>query len=85
MRRSQMIHARVEPALKREAEKVFQTLGVTASDVVNALYAQVRLRKGIPFPLEIPNAKTKKAIAEARQGKGKTFKTVKEFDRHYGI
>ena len=85
MTRSQMIHARIEPTLKREAEKVFHVLGVTASDVINALYAQVRLRRGIPFTLDIPNTETQKAIAEARRGKGKTFKTVKEFDRHYGI
>ena len=85
MIRSQMIHARVEPALKRDAEKVFRTLGFTTSDVINALYAQVRLRREIPFSLNIPNAKTKKAIQEARQGKGKTFKTAKEFDRHFGI
>ena len=83
--RSQMIHARVEPALKREVEKVFRVLGVTASDVINALYAQVRLRRGIPFALDIPNTETRKAIVEARQGKGKTFKATKEFDRHYGI
>ena len=85
MRRTQMIHARIEPALKREAEKVFRILGVTASDVVNALYAQVRLRRGIPFSLNIPNTATQKAITEARQGKGKTFKTAKEFDRHFNV
>ncbi|MBI4218017.1 MAG: type II toxin-antitoxin system RelB/DinJ family antitoxin [Elusimicrobia bacterium] len=85
MIRSQMIHARIQPALKREAEKVFRVLGLTTSDVINALYAQVRLRKGIPFTLDIPNSKTQKAIQEARKNKGVTFKTVEEFDKRYNI
>ena len=80
-----MIHARVEPALKRKAEQVFRTLGVKTSDVINALYAQVTLRQGIPFSLDIPNTKTKKAMEEARKGKVKTFKTAKELYKYLGI
>ena len=80
-----MIHARVEPALKRKAEQVFRTLGVKTSDVINALYAQVSLRRGIPFALDIPNTNTKKAITDARKGRFKTFKTAKEFDQHYNL
>ena len=82
MPRSAMIHARVEPSLKRQAEKIFQALGLTASDVMNALYAQVALRKGLPFPLEIPNEETRRTMADISSGKGvRSFASSKEFFR----
>ena len=86
MTRSQMIHARVEPGLKRQAEAVFRRLGLSASDVLNALYSQVAMRKGIPFPLEIPNEETCQAIEDARRGRNlKSFKTKEDLFRDLGI
>ncbi len=39
-------------------------------------YKQVSLRKGIPFPVEIPNEVTQAAIKEAREGKGRRYESI---------
>jgi len=70
MSKTVVVQARMEPALKKKAEAVIKKLGLSASQVVNALYAQIVMQKGVPFDLKIPNETTRKAIEEARKGKG---------------
>jgi DNA-damage-inducible protein J len=39
---------------------------------------QLTLQRGLPFDVRIPNAATRKAIAELEAGKGKRFNTVEK-------
>ena len=45
--------ARVDPELKRDAENILDRLGIPASVVINMLYKQIVLKKGIPFELNL--------------------------------
>ncbi len=45
--------ARVDPELKRDAEDILDRLGIPASVVINMLYKQIVLKKGIPFELNL--------------------------------
>jgi DNA-damage-inducible protein J len=84
--KSAMIRARTSPDVKALAEEVFERLGLTATDAINMFYHQVALRRGIPFEVSIPNETTKKAIEEARSGKGmKKHKSVKALFDDLGI
>lgn len=65
MAKSEMIRARVEPALKHEAETVLDKLGMTPTEAITLFYKQVTLYRGLPFPVRIPNAATRKALKEA--------------------
>jgi DNA-damage-inducible protein J len=69
MAKSKMIRARVEPALKRDAEAVLDKLGMTPTEAITLFYKQVTLYRGLPFPVRIPNAATRKALQEARSRK----------------
>jgi DNA-damage-inducible protein J len=69
MAKSETIRARVEPALKHEAEAVLEKLGMTPTEAITLFYKQVSLHRGLPFPVRIPNAATRKALAAARRGK----------------
>jgi DNA-damage-inducible protein J len=69
MAKSEMIRARVEPALKHEAEQVLQRLGITPTEAITLFYKQVTLHRGLPFPVRIPNARTRMAMRDARLGK----------------
>lgn len=60
---------KLDPTVKQEAQEIFATLGLTLGEAVNLFLNQVRLRKGIPFDIEIPNAKTKQILQEIREGK----------------
>jgi addiction module RelB/DinJ family antitoxin len=46
---STILRARVDSARKRRAESVLRKLGVTPAQAINMLYAQIELRKGLPF------------------------------------
>lgn len=70
-----MIRARIDPDLKLKAETILGNLGLNASDAIRLFYTQITLLDGLPFPVKVPNAKTRKAIREADAGKNLT---------HYG-
>ena len=80
MAKSEMIRARVEPDLKHKAEAVLDSLGMTPTEAITLFYKQVTLYRGLPFPVRIPNAATRKALREARAGKkAETFDTFSEW------
>src|SRR3989304_7295618 len=73
------IRARTEPKLKADAERVFRKLGISSSEAINLFYAQVRLHKGLPFAVEIPNAVTRETFAKTDRGEDlKTYKSIEE-------
>lgn len=46
---------RVDPELKKEAEEVLEQLGIPASLMINMLYKQIVLTRGIPFRVALPS------------------------------
>ena len=66
MTKTETVRARIEPKLKRDAEAVLTKLGLSTSEAITLFLRQVTLRRGLPFPVQIPNEETRKAIAEAR-------------------
>lgn len=67
MAKTEMIRARVEPELKRQAEEIFSALGLSATEAITLFYKQVALHHGLPFEVKIPNAETREALRQARQ------------------
>ncbi len=63
--KTQMIHARIDPRLKRSAERVFSSIGISTTEAIRIFLRQVELHKGLPFPVAVPNAETLAAMAEA--------------------
>ncbi len=72
MAKTEMIRARVEPDLKREAEELFSELGLSTTDAITLFYKQVTMHQGLPFDVRIPNATTIEAMKQARDGIGLT-------------
>ncbi len=77
MSKTAMIRARTEPKLKKEVESIFSELGITSTEAINIFYKQVRLRKGIPFEVKIPNKVTRKVFNDSENGKNlRSFKDI---------
>ncbi|KFL34203.1 MULTISPECIES: type II toxin-antitoxin system RelB/DinJ family antitoxin [unclassified Sulfurospirillum] len=72
---------KLDPTVKQEAQEIFATLGLTLGEAVNLFLNQVRLRKGIPFDIEIPNAKTQQILQEVREGKNVDTFSLDELKR----
>lgn len=75
-----MITTRVEPELKTDAEKVLKALGISTTEAINLFLSQVRLRKGLPFDVKIPNKTTLKAMKDAEEGRNlSSYDSVDDF------
>ena len=62
-----VVRARVKSRLKRDAEAVFQKLGISTTEAIRMFLSQVSLRKGLPFSLSIPEKDDLLLPAEMRQ------------------
>jgi DNA-damage-inducible protein J len=67
MPKTAVISARIDPALKRGAEQVFDELGLNATQAITLFYRQVELERGLPFAVRVPNGVTVKALEQARK------------------
>lgn len=72
MAKKAMITTSVDPDLKADAEKVLSKLGISTTEAINIFLSQVRLRKGLPFDVKIPNKTTLKAMRDAEEGRNLT-------------
>ena len=68
MTKSAMIRARVDPTLKEEAENILDRLGLSATQAITLFYEQVRLQKGLPFEIRLPNAVTLQTFQDTDDG-----------------
>lgn len=70
MARTAMINARTEIELKTEVEGILKTLGISTTEAINIFFKQVKMRRGLPFPVEIPNDETLETFSDSEAGKG---------------
>ncbi len=86
MSKTANIRARVEPGLKSEVEGILSDLGLTVSETVHLLYRQIKLQRGLPFDVRIPNELTARTLNESKKGKGiKRFDSKKELYADLGM
>jgi len=86
MAKTAMIRARTDEKLKTRVEHIFGQLGLTSSEAINLFYRQVQLRKGLPFPLEIPTAATRRTFEKSDRAEDiRTHKSAKAMFRKLGI
>jgi DNA-damage-inducible protein J len=60
------VHFRVEPDLKEEAEFIAKEMGMNLAQMLRLFMSQVKVHKGLPFPLRIYNKVTLEAMEEAK-------------------
>jgi DNA-damage-inducible protein J len=86
MAKSAIIHARTDIKLKKEVETIFAALGLSTTGALNLFFHQVKMRRGLPFAVEIPNEETLKTFNDSDTGKGLVkCKSTKEMFRKLGI
>ncbi len=68
MAKEAMIRARIEPHLKEEVESIFRELGLSITEAITLFYQQVRLNRGLPFEVRIPNETTLSTFEDTDAG-----------------
>ncbi|MBW2004433.1 MAG: type II toxin-antitoxin system RelB/DinJ family antitoxin [Deltaproteobacteria bacterium] len=67
--RNATIRARTDEWLKEEVEGVLKELGLTPTEAINLFYNQIRLQRGLPFNVLIPNEETAQVLRDTDEGK----------------
>lgn len=84
MSKTAMAHARLTPEVKEDAEAILKELGISISAATEMFYRQIIANRGLPFDPRVPKKTTVKAMENARKGKGKRYRTVKEMFKDIG-
>ncbi len=85
MSKTANINIRIEPEVKKEAEELFGSFGISVTDAINIFLHTSLMQGGFPFVIKQPrfNKETEDAMQEARDilaGKiqAKTYHSVEE-------
>jgi DNA-damage-inducible protein J len=68
MLKTAMIHARVEPTLKQDAEIMLRSVGLNMSQAITLFLQQVKFQRGLPFDVKVPNEETQKIMQDVIKG-----------------
>src|ERR1700676_2952164 len=70
------VRARIDTKTKERAADALEAMGLSISDAIRLLMLRIADEQRLPFEVKVPNATTRKAMAELERGKGKRFTTV---------
>ena len=82
MARTAVIQARIDPAVKEQAQKVLETLHISMSEAISLYLTQVALHRGIPFEIRIPNRVTLAALQDGEEKRN--LRAVASVDELFG-
>lgn len=69
MAAAEVVRARMDSDLKKEATIVLRDMGLSVSDAIRLLFIRVAAEKALPFDVRVPNAETQAAMLDAREGR----------------
>lgn len=72
------VRARIDSLTKERAADALDAMGLSISDAIRLLMLRIAQERRLPFDVKVPNATTRKAIAELEAGKGARFATVQD-------
>lgn len=78
-----VIRARVDLALKDEANQLFQRLGLTMSDAIRLFLHQAVAEQALPFAVKVPNSTTVAAMQAVEQGQGLETVTLEQLAQEW--
>lgn len=71
------VRARIDAETKARATDALEAMGLSISDAIRLLMLRIADERRLPFEVKVPNATTRRALAELESGKGKKFRSVK--------
>ena len=73
-----VVRARIDTGLKKEATAVLSAMGLSVSDAIRLMLVRVVSDKALPFDVRIPNAETQAAMRDIQQGNVTRFDSVED-------
>mgnify|MGYP006303542371 FL=1 len=85
-RKTANLNVRLDSELKKEVQRILETLGLSPTEAVRAYFKQIQLRKGLPFEIRIPNETTRQTIERMREEEEvDRFESTEELFEDLGI
>lgn len=76
MAATDVVRARIDSKLKKEAGVILADMGLSVSDAIRLMLVRVVSEKALPFDVRVPNAETQAAMRDLREGKVERFSSV---------
>ena len=73
MKADAVVRARIPAEMKDRAMEALERMGLSASDLIRLTFLRVAEEGRLPFAVEVPNRKSRQAMQELAEGKGKRF------------
>lgn len=76
MTATEVVRARIDPKLKKQAAAVLSKMGLSVSDAIRLMLVRVVSERALPFDVSVPNKETQDAIRAAERGEVVSFRSV---------
>lgn len=76
MAAAEVVRARIDAGLKKEATDVLETMGLSVSDAIRMMLVRVVADRSLPFDVRSPNRETEAALEAASQSEVVRFSNV---------
>jgi DNA-damage-inducible protein J len=80
-----IVRSRIDTATKERAAAALEAMGLTISDAIRLLLLRVADEKRLPFEVKVPNARSRQAMQELAEGKGKRSASATALFKDLGI
>lgn len=78
MAAADVVRARIDSDLKKEASAVLAGMGLSVSDAIRLMLVRVASDKNLPFDIRVPNEVTQAALRDASEGRVERFSSVSD-------
>ena len=76
MAATDVVRARIDSDLKKEAAAVLAGMGLSVSDAIRLMLVRVAAERALPFEVRVPNETTQAALRAAQRGEVARFDSV---------
>lgn len=80
-----VVRARIDLATKTRATEALAEMGLSVSDAIRLLLVRVAADKAFPFVVKVPNAESRRALAEAERGDMQRYESVDAMFKDLGL
>jgi len=77
------IRSRIDPVIKRKADRVLKSMGLSMSEAIRLFLHQVVIEKALPFTVKAPNARTVAAMKAVDEGEGLSKVTIDQLEEEW--
>lgn len=80
-----VVRFRIDSETKAKAAEALDCMGLTISDAMRITLRRIGEEGRLPFDVEIPNARTRRAIRDMRERRTTRFETVEDALKDLGL